>query len=94
MIGIAFIEFLLLFIISIVVAAILQQAGIFPKDKNDLIFNTIIGWLGGWLGSPVFGYWFEPLSYESIYILPAIIGSFAAIIIVDHCCRYLKSSAS
>jgi uncharacterized membrane protein YeaQ/YmgE (transglycosylase-associated protein family) len=39
----------------------------------------IIGWIGGWLGSPVLGHWGKPLSVDDAYIIPAIIGSMAAI---------------
>lgn len=92
MIGMGFVEFLILLVISVVVSLILFSIPRFPVEKGRLEFLSmvIIGWLGAWLGSPVLGHWF--VSYKSVYIIPAILGSFGAIILFAYCrkqCREL-----
>ena len=42
--------------------------------------KIVVGWLGGWLGSPILGHWFEGVNYGELYILPAIIGTAAMLI--------------
>src|ERR1700733_6124889 len=39
----------------------------------------IMGWIGAWIGSPVLGYWSWMVPGTSVYLVPAIIGSMAAI---------------
>ncbi len=84
MIGMCFVSFLVLLVISIIVSLILHFSGYSVRGGWDSFVNkVIIGWLGAWLGSPVFGYWFDALKYEGdidIYIIPAILGAFALII--------------
>ena len=94
MVGMGFVEFLILVIISVVISIILFFIPNFPVEKGCLEFlvMVIFGWLGAWLGSPVLGHWFEPLSYNNVYIIPAILGSLAAIILFAYCrkqCRNL-----
>jgi uncharacterized membrane protein YeaQ/YmgE (transglycosylase-associated protein family) len=36
--------------------------------------------VGAWLGSPVFGYWWQGLNYKEVYIFPAILGSLSILI--------------
>jgi uncharacterized membrane protein YeaQ/YmgE (transglycosylase-associated protein family) len=55
---------------------------------------VIFGWIGAWLGSPVFGYWFEGVKYENVYIIPAIMGSVALLIIMIDFVNTLKSAAT
>lgn len=83
MIGIDFISFLILLIIAVVVAGLAHYAMEYyvVSGTGSFLSKVIIGWLGGWLGSPVFGYWFEALSYSAVYIIPAILGSAAAVIL-------------
>ncbi len=83
MIGMDFVSFLILLIISIVVSAILHfglkyyiVAGI-----SSFFSKIVLGWIGAWLGSPVLGYWFEGICYEQIYIIPAILGALALIVL-------------
>ncbi|MEM3018443.1 MAG: hypothetical protein QXO25_06150, partial [Candidatus Bathyarchaeia archaeon] len=46
--------------------------------------KVVVGWIGAWLGSPVFGHWFGGLAYGEVYIIPAVLGAFALeILIVD-----------
>lgn len=83
MIGMDFVSFLILLVISIVVSAILHfglkyyiVAGI-----SSYLSKVVVGWIGAWLGSPVLGYWFEGLHYEQVYIIPAIISACAFIVL-------------
>ena len=47
-------------------------------DGVDFLFGKIaMGWLGGWLGSPVLGHWFWKI--EDAYVVPSILGAVAAI---------------
>jgi len=77
-----FLSFLILLIISVVVCAILHfglKYYIVPGVWSYLS-KVVIGWVGAWLGTPVFGSWWEGANYEGVYIIPAILGSFALVI--------------
>lgn len=100
MIGMSFTSFLILLIISVVVALVLHFSGYQVRGGWDSFVNkVIIGWFGAWLGTPVFGNWpfrFKSwLSYSDanveIYIIPAILGAFALIIFAVDLVRTLKS---
>jgi uncharacterized membrane protein YeaQ/YmgE (transglycosylase-associated protein family) len=76
MIGMDFMSFLILLIISIVVSGILHYVFkyyIVPGVWSYLS-KVLIGWFGAWLGSPIFGHWWEGVNYEEVYIIPAILG--------------------
>jgi uncharacterized membrane protein YeaQ/YmgE (transglycosylase-associated protein family) len=84
MIGMSFISFLILLVISVVVSAVLHfglKYHVRP-GMNSFLGKIIFGWIGAWLGSPVFGYWFEGVNYEGVYIIPAILGSLALLILM------------
>lgn len=83
MIGMDFISFIVLLAISIVVAAVLHfglkyyvTAGI-----SSFFGKIVICWIGAWLGSPVFGHWFEGVKVNDVYIIPAILGSLALMVL-------------
>ena len=79
MIGMDLLSLLILLVIGIVVAAILHYGFRFYviPGTSSFLCKVVIGWLGAWLGSPVFGYWLEGLRYESVYYIPAVLGSLA-----------------
>jgi len=83
MIGMNFVSFIILLVISIVVSAVLHFVFKYyvRPGWNSFISKVIFGWIGAWLGSPVFGYWFESVNYEKVYIIPAILGSLAFLIL-------------
>lgn len=86
MIGMSFIEFLILLVISIIVSAVLHYGIKYYviSGTGSFVSKIILGWIGAWLGSPVFGYWFEGLAYGNVYIIPAILGSLAlSVLAVD-----------
>lgn len=84
MIGIDFISFLILLIIAAVVAAVLHYGlkyYLIP-GLGSYLSKVVIGWIGAWLGSPVFGNWFEGVHYGGVYIIPAVLGSLALLVLI------------
>ncbi|MBW2040160.1 MAG: hypothetical protein JRI46_11335 [Deltaproteobacteria bacterium] len=77
-----FMSFLVLLIISVVVCGILHfgfKYYIVPGFWSYLS-KVLIGWVGAWLGSPVFGKWWEGVNYGEVYIVPAILGCFFLVV--------------
>ncbi|MCG6915467.1 hypothetical protein LJE86_16285 [bacterium BMS3Abin03] len=96
MIGMSFVSFLILLVISIVVSVILHYGFKYyvRPGLNSLISKIILGWIGAWLGGPVFGYWFEGFNYEGVYIIPAILGSFALLILMVDMVKSFKTTTT
>jgi uncharacterized membrane protein YeaQ/YmgE (transglycosylase-associated protein family) len=69
-------------IISIVVSGVLHFVFKFYIIPGwwSYFSKIIIGWVGAWLGSPIFGYWWQGLNYKEVYIIPAILGSLSILI--------------
>jgi len=74
---IGFLSFLVLLLISVVASLLIQYvAKIEPiKGMRGLINNICIGFIGAWLGHPIFGHWFKPVRIWDVYIIPALLGS-------------------
>ncbi len=89
MIGMCFASFLVLLIISVVVSGTLHYGFKYYVRAGAVSFlsKVVIGWIGAWLGSPVFGHWWEGLNYQQVYYVPAILGSLAALILVVECVK-------
>ena len=90
MIYTGFLPFLYLLIISIVVSVILY---FLLKIKHNLPGGypvcLIFGYIGAWIGTPVFGKW-EFLTIGEISIIPAILGAIAVILLAKagvECCK-------
>jgi uncharacterized membrane protein YeaQ/YmgE (transglycosylase-associated protein family) len=81
MIGMSFVSFLILLIISVVVSAVLHFVlkMYIVEGWRSYISKVCIGWVGAWIGSPVLGYWW--FHYEQVYIIPAILSCFAILIV-------------
>lgn len=82
MIGMSFLPFLVLLIISVAISLIVffwTGFRIEGTKCRGLCPLIVIGWVGGWLGSPVLGYWWKPLSVCNVYVIPAILGTAALI---------------
>jgi len=93
MIGMDFGSFLVLLVISAVVSAVLHFGFKYYVRPGLVSFfsKVIIGWFGAWLGSPVFGHWFQGVNVKDVYLIPAILGSLAILVFaVD----LIKSKAS
>ncbi|MCK5256111.1 MAG: hypothetical protein KAQ81_08820 [Deltaproteobacteria bacterium] len=82
MIGMDFISFLILLIIGVVIAGILHFGFKYYIVSGwwSFLSKVLIGWIGAWLGSPVFGYWWQGFNYKQVYIVPAILGSLLLLI--------------
>ncbi len=80
MVGMDFGSFLALLIISAIWAAIVHGAGykVLPGAEGYFAKLTT-GWIGGWIGSPVLGYWGRAIPGGNVHLIPAILGSIAAI---------------
>ena len=96
MIGMSFNSFIILLVISIVVSAILHFGLKYLVRPGFISFisKVIFGWIGAWLGSPVFGYWFEGVNYEGVYIIPAVLGCLALLIIMIDSLKSVKAAWS
>lgn len=93
MIGMGFIEFLILLVIAIVVAAIFHYGIKYyvTSGTDSFLSKIVLGWIGAWLGSPVLGHWFEGLAFESVYIIPAILGAIALILLAVEVAKTCKA---
>jgi uncharacterized membrane protein YeaQ/YmgE (transglycosylase-associated protein family) len=58
---------------------------------NSFFSKIIISWIGAWVGSPVFGHWWDGLNYGQLYFIPAILGSLAALVLAV---EFVKTWAS
>lgn len=98
MIGMDFVSFLILLIISVVISAILHYGlHLYVNPGMDSFCSKIVvGWIGAWLGSPVLGHWWEMLRYGQVYLIPAILGCLAILVVavdlVKTCGRVSKSA--
>jgi hypothetical protein len=82
MIGMGFGSFLLLLVISAIWSAIIHGAGRGVLSSGEsYLGKVIIGWIGGWIGSPVLGYWGGAIGRSNVHLIPAMLGSFAAIFV-------------
>ena len=79
MLGMSLLSFLVLTLIAAIVAVAYHSVIRYRfLEGNDALFGKlIVGWLGAWLGSPVFGHWLWKI--ENVYVVPAILGAIAAI---------------
>ena len=95
MIGMSFVSFLILLVIGVVVSVLLHYLVKLHVRTGFVSFlGTVVwGWLGAWLGSPVFGYWFPGWNYEGVYFIPAILGSFALIILMIDLVKTMKAAS-
>ena len=94
MIGMNFISFVILLGISLVVSVIMHYVFKYyvRPGVNSFISKVIFGWIGAWLGSPVFGHWFGWIKYENVYIIPAILGSIALLILLTDIVKSVKAA--
>jgi uncharacterized membrane protein YeaQ/YmgE (transglycosylase-associated protein family) len=79
MFGMSFVSFLLLLVIGAVVAAAYHNVFRyrFLEGNDALLGKLFLGWLGAWVGTPIFGHWLW--KYENVYIVPAFLGAIAAV---------------
>jgi uncharacterized membrane protein YeaQ/YmgE (transglycosylase-associated protein family) len=96
MIGMDFLSFLTLLIISVVVSGILHYGLHYYVTPGHWSFcsKIVVGWIGAWLGSPVFGHWWPGLRHGEVYIVPAILGSVALLILAVDIGRMCRGSTT
>ncbi|HUK21389.1 MAG TPA: hypothetical protein VLV45_07515 [Gemmatimonadales bacterium] len=94
MVGMSFGSFAVLLIISVVVSAVLHYGlGFYAMPgTSSFLGKVVLGWIGGWLGSPVFGHWGAPIGAESVYVIPAILGCLAMLVLAVDSVRSLHGS--
>lgn len=85
-VGMRFLSFLILLAISVAVSAALHYGFKYYVTPGPWSFasKVVLGWIGAWIGTPVLGAWprgFSFLHFESIYIIPAILGALALLIV-------------
>jgi uncharacterized membrane protein YeaQ/YmgE (transglycosylase-associated protein family) len=83
MLGMDFLSFLILLVISIVVSGVLHYGLKYYVVPGCASYcsKIVVGWIGGWLGSPVLGHWWQGLKYQEIYFIPAILGCLALLVV-------------
>jgi uncharacterized membrane protein YeaQ/YmgE (transglycosylase-associated protein family) len=94
LIGMHFLSFLILLILSAFATAVLRWGVRYRFfDGADGFFAAwIAGWICAWLGPLVFGHWFGPVMLWDIYIIPALIGAFVGSFIPTVSCRALATA--
>ncbi len=94
--GLDFVGFVILLVISGVVSAALHfglKIYVIP-GWTSFISKVVIGSVGAWLGSPIFGHWFEGLSRGDVYYVPAVLGSAALLILTIDATQSIKGASS
>lgn len=81
MTGMDFVSFLILLVVSLLVSGVLHYGLKYYATPGIASFfsKVVVGWVGAWLGSPVFGHWWEGVAYGEVYLVPAILGASAVI---------------
>ena len=79
LIGMPFLSFLVLLILSMIAAAGLHCVFRYRllSGIDGFLGQWMVAWLGAWLGPAVLGHWFDSFLLWNIYIVPALIGAFA-----------------
>jgi uncharacterized membrane protein YeaQ/YmgE (transglycosylase-associated protein family) len=86
MIGIDFISFLILLVISLAVSGILHYGCEYYVTPGHWSFGSkvVVGWIGAWLGSPVLGNWphrFPILQHNDVWFIPAVLGALGLLVV-------------
>ena len=83
MLNMDFVSFLILLVVSVVVSGVLHYGCKYYATPGvwSFLSKIVVGWIGAWLGSPVFGAWWPGINYGDLYFVPAILGCFALLIV-------------
>ncbi|NOY77156.1 MAG: GlsB/YeaQ/YmgE family stress response membrane protein [Calditrichaeota bacterium] len=84
-----FLSWLWLTIIAIVISVVWWFV-LKVKTSGGYWFELIVAWIGAWLGTAVFGNWVWTVN--NISIIPAILGSISAIMLIDGIAKIWASS--
>ena len=91
LVGMGFLPFLWLVIVAVVVS-LLMYFLLQVRLMGGPATNITVGWIGAWLGSPVFGHWFNELSAHGVYFIPAVLGC-AGLIYGCYSCHRVMTQA-
>lgn len=96
MIGMTLGAFLVLLVLGLIAAGVLHFVVRyrFFEGFDGFFAKWIAGWVGAWLGSPVMGHWSATVKYADVYIIPALIGAFAAAFISTAYWKALSAALS
>src|SRR5262249_45718436 len=94
MIGMDFNCFVILLVISVVVSWILHFGLNYYVTAGWWSFGSkvVVGWIGAWLGSPVFGHWWPGLQYQDVFFIPAILGALAMLLVAVDLAKMSKNT--
>jgi len=89
MIGMSFSAFVVLLVAALIASIVLHYVlrYRFLEGFDGFLGKLIAAWLGGWLGSPVLGHWFESVKLADIYLIPALLGAFAGAFALTASCK-------
>jgi len=75
MIGMSLTSFLVLLVIAVVVAVVFHYVLRYRylEGLDSFLAKIAVAWLGGWLGSPVLGYWLFKI--DNVSVVPAVVGA-------------------
>lgn len=88
-----FTGFLVLLIISVIVSAVLHfvfKMYVRP-GMVSFISKVIIGYVGALNGGAIFGNWFGEIEVGGVYLIPAILGSLALLILMIDMVKTFKA---
>ena len=90
-----FFEFLVLLVVSVVVSGILHYGlkHYVRPGTWSFLSKIVVGWIGAWLGTPVLGNWFPGVAYGDIFIVPAIVGSVALLVLAIDVAQMLGANS-
>jgi len=81
MLGMNLVSFVVLLVIAVVLAVVFHFVlrYRFLEGSDAFLGKMALGWVGGWLGSPVLGHWLWKIG--CVYVVPAILGAAVAILL-------------
>jgi uncharacterized membrane protein YeaQ/YmgE (transglycosylase-associated protein family) len=82
-----FFNFLILLAVTVVVTAAKVVLGKEKPKPFDLSVDLVFCYFGAWVGTAVFGRWFEGIAYQDISIIPALLGAISALVLKTACYR-------
>ena len=90
-----FTSFVMLLVIAAVVSGVLHYPLKYHVTPGiwSYLSKVVIAYIGAMLGSSFFGEWWTGLVYGNVYIVPAILGAFAILIVVVDAAKTLKGSS-
>ena len=82
MIGMSFAPFITLLILGLLAALVIHVLARYYVlgGVDGFVCASIAAWVGGWLGTPVFGHW--SIRNGNVYFIPAALGAFTGAFVV------------